>query len=232
MSFLSIVIPVYNEEENISSTLFRLQKTVMTPHEILIVYDFDEDNTLPVAKKFEVQCIKNLYKHGVLGAIKTGMEAARGDFVIVTMADNSDTPEDIDKMVQKAEKENLDIVCASRYMKGGHQIGGGFKKLLSMAAGLSLYWLVRLPTHDATNSFKLYRKSFLEKQVIESPAGFSLGLELVAKAYVQGRKINEVPTVWQDREVGTSRFRLWAWLPYYLKWYFYTWKGLFKCKNR
>lgn len=228
---LSIVIPVYNEERNIRRTLDNIKKFVKTPHNIFVIYDFDEDNTLPALKGHDVSAIKNSYGTGVLGAIKTGFEVADSPFVLVTMADSSDDAADIDIMVTMAEQQNLDIVCASRYMKGGRQIGGGLKKLLSKAADLSLCRLAKLPTHDATNSFKLYRKSFLARQKIESPAGFSLGIELVAKAYVQGGKIGEIPTTWQDRTDGKSRFRLLSWLPHYLKWYFYAWKGLFKCKK-
>lgn len=120
-------------------------------------------------------------------------------------------------MVQKAKDEQADIVCGSRYMKGGRQIGGGFvKSTLSRCAGYSLRYLAGVPTHDATNSFKLYKKSFLSQQTIESSGGFELGLELVIKAFLQGYKIAEVPTVWRDRKNGRSHFQLVRWLPFYL----------------
>ncbi len=225
MPLLSIVIPVYNEGGNIRTALTAIEARVKYEHEILIVYDFDEDNTLPVVREVmgEMPCIslvRNKYGRGVLNAIKTGLECAGGEYVIVTMADLSDPPEVMNVMIASAERECADIVCASRYMKGGKQIGGPVVKgLMSRTAGLSLHWLAGVPTHDATNSFKLYRKSFLECVKIESTGGFELGLELVVKAYREGRKICEVPTTWTDRTAGESQFKFMKWLPSYLHWY-------------
>ena len=114
-------------------------------------------------------------------------------------------------------------------MKGGKQMGGPpLKTLLSRAAGLSLHYLAGVPTHDATNNFKMYRGSFLAAIEIEATAGFEIGLELVAKAYVGGYRIGEIPSVWTDRVAGESRFNLQKWLPQYLKWYSYAFRGRLK----
>ncbi len=142
--------------------------------------------------------------------------------VVVMMADLSDDFPKVLPMVSRTEA-GAAVVCGSRYMRGGQQIGGPLlKRILSRGAGLSLYWLAGLPTHDATNSFKAYRRDFLEATPIESTAGFSLGLELTVKAHFQGRRVEEIPAVWQDRSAGQSRFRLWKWLPLYLRWYFWA----------
>jgi hypothetical protein len=84
--------------------------------------------------------------------------------------------------------------------------------------------------HDPTNSFKAYKKSFLDSERIQSTAGFVLGLELTVKAHLAGKRVEEVPVVWTDRSAGTSRFRLWKWLPHYLKWYFVALCGRFKLR--
>ena len=224
MPSVSIVIPVYNEGGNIKTALTAIHERVKCEHNILIVYDFDEDNTLPAVRECmtdNISLVKNKYGRGVLNAIKTGLESASGEYVVVTMADLSDPPEVINDMLDMAEREQADIVCASRYMKGGRQIGGPLVKgLMSRTAGLTLCWFAGVPTHDATNSFKLYRKSYLESVSIESTGGFELGLELVVKAYLQGRKICEVPTTWTDRTAGESHFKIMKWLPSYLRWYF------------
>lgn len=231
MDKIFIIIPVYNEAENIRECLHRIESEVKVPHSIAIVYDNENDTTLPIVK--EIVClpvilIKNKYGCGALNAIKTGFESSDEKYTVVTMADLSDPPSVINDMYEKAEKENADIVCASRYMKGGKQKGGPFiKSLMSRLAGVSLHLLARVPTYDSTNSFKLYRTSFLKKQTIESSGGFELGLELVAKAYTSGAKITEVPTTWMDRASGKSNFKVAAWTPKYLKWYFYAFKGLF-----
>ena len=223
----TIVIPVYNEGGNIRSTLSAIRRDVRSEYAVAIVYDRDDDTTLPEAAAWEkengvrVRRIRNKYGRGALNAIRTGMEEADSEYVIVTMADLSDPPSVMNDMIEKADREQADIVCASRYMPGGRQIGGPFLKgLLSRCAGLSLRSLADLPTHDPTNSFKLYRKSFLTKMTIESTGGFELGLELVVKAWKQGYKVTEVPTEWHDRVDGKSNFKLWKWLPHYLHWYF------------
>ena len=230
---VSIVIPVYNEGGNIKAALTAIQERVKCEHDILIVYDFDEDNTLPVVRELipAIPCIslvQNKYGRGVLNAIKTGLESASGEYVVVTMADLSDPPEVINDMLDAAEHEHADVVCASRYMKGGRQIGGPFVKgLMSRTAGLTLHLFAGVPTHDATNSFKLYRKDYLDSVKIESTGGFELGLELVVKAYLQGRKICEVPTTWTDRTAGESHFKILKWLPSYLRWYFFAFRVRF-----
>ena len=224
---VTIVVPVYNEGDNIRQTLTELDAKVRVDAEVWLVYDRDDDTTVPPARELEgktrlpFRLLRNKYGRGALNAIKTGLEDASSELVVVTMADLCDPPEVINDMVAAAEREQADIVCASRYMKGGKQYGGPkFKGFLSHTAGLLLCWFARLPTHDPTNSFKLYRKSYLETVTIESTGGFELGLELVVKAHLARRWIVEVPTTWRDRVAGQSNFKLWKWLPHYLKWFF------------
>jgi len=219
---LSVVLPVYNERESIEPVLRGLESAVRTPHEIIVVYDFDEDTTLPVVRRLALPSVRlerNTFGRGVLNAMRTGMRVARSDLVLISMADGSDEPAAVDRMVALAQ-DGADVVAASRYMRGGRQIGGPrFKSLLSRVAGLSLHHLAGLPIHDATSNFRLYRRSFLDSVEIESQAGFELALELTVKAHITGRRIAEVPTVWRDRTSGTSRFQLRRWLPHYLRWY-------------
>ncbi len=104
----------------------------------------------------------------------------------------------------------------------GGPIGKG---MLSHVAGVSLYVLARVGTHDATNSFKAYDREFVEEVGIEADAGFEMGLELVAKARRHRRPVAEIPTIWLDRGTGQSNFHLRAWIPRYLRWYRYAFGG-------
>ena len=129
------------------------------------------------------------------------------------MADGSDEPHVVDPMVALA-RDGADVVSASRYMSGGHQVGGPpLKRLMSRTAGLTLHWFAGVPTHDPTNNFKLYSRRFLDTVTIESTAGFELALELTVKATLAGRRVAEVPTTWRDRTAGQSNFKLRKWLP-------------------
>ncbi|MGO9613938.1 MAG: glycosyltransferase [Dissulfurispiraceae bacterium] len=223
---LGIIIPVYNEGPNIGNTLAAIEDRIKTPHRIYIVYDFDEDDTLPVArglleKGVDLKFLKNP-KRGVVNAIKTGLKRAEEEYLLVTMADLSDDYSAVDTMCTLMTK-GYDVVCGSRYMKGGRQIGGPLlKKTISRIADVSVKYIAGLPTHDATNSFKLYRKQMLDSIEIESDGGFEVGMEIVVKAHFSGFKVTEVPCVWTDRQKGESRFRILKWAPKYLKWYFYA----------
>lgn len=223
---LSIVMPVYNEGKIITRTINRVESSVNTPHELLIVYDMDEDTTVPPVKKLQkkypnVKPIKNIYGRGALNALKSGLKLAKGEAVCVMMADLTDDPKVLNRMLEKFNN-GYDIVAASRYMKGGRQVGGPFiKQILSRTAGVSLHYLTGIPTHDVTNSFKIYSKKFLAKTKIESDGGFELGIELTSKAFIGGYKITEVPTTWTYL-AKESRFLIKKWLPKYLKWYLWA----------
>jgi len=223
---LAIIIPVYNEGANIGNTLATIEEKVCIPHTSFIVYDFDEDNTLPVARELQkkglpIEFIRNPVR-GVVSAIKTGLKTAGGDYLLVTMADMSDDYSVVDRMCELMS-QGYDLVCGSRYMKGGRQIGGPLiKKTISRLVGLSLRWFARLPTRDVTNSFKLYRKSMIDGFAIESDGGFEIGMEMVVKAHFGGYKVTEVPCTWTDRTEGQSRFKVMKWAPKYLKWYSYA----------
>lgn len=223
-------MPVYNEGEAVEPVIRALDASVQAPHEILVVYDFDGDATVPVihrlsAELADVRGLRNDLGRGVLKAMRAGIAASAGRFVVISMADGSDEPERIDEMVGLA-RDGADVVAASRYMRGGHQVGGPMiKRLLSRAAGLTLHWFAGVPTHDATNNFKLYRRSYLTTVTIESTAGFELALELTVKATLAGRRVAEVPTTWRDRSAGQSNFRLRKWLPHYVHWYLAAFRG-------
>jgi dolichol-phosphate mannosyltransferase len=227
---LSVVVPVYNEGDAVAPVLRALAAGIHGSIEILVVYDFDEDTTVPVvgALSAELPAIRlhrNEIGRGVLNAMKAGIAASRGKYVLVSMADGSDEPHVVDGMVELA-RGGADVVAASRYMRGGHQIGGPpVKRLMSRTAGLSLHWLAGVPIHDPTNNFKLYSRRFLDSVTIESTAGFELALELSVKATLARRCLAEVPTTWRDRAAGKSNFKLRKWLPHYLHWYFAALRG-------
>jgi glycosyltransferase involved in cell wall biosynthesis len=221
---VSIVIPVYDEGDAILGCLDRIFQSVTLPCEILVVYDDPSDSTLPYLEKYakaesRLIPIHNTDGPGPARAIRFGIEHARAPVAVVTMADGSDDAEQIDELCKLVER-GVVIAAASRYMSGGQQIGGPMlKSTLSRLAGLSLYWLARVGTRDATNSFKAYSTEFVRSVGIESDTGFEIGIELVAKARRLGLPIAEVPTIWLERAHGASNFKVARWIPRYLRWY-------------
>jgi len=225
----SVVVPVYNEALTIGAFCRTVRAALPPGYELLVCYDFAGDDTLPALAALapgdrpeEIRALLNTRGRGARHAIETGMRAARAPVVLVSMVDLSDDYSRVADMVARVEA-GADVVCASRYMPGGRQVGGPWLKgLLSRAAGRSLHWLAGLPTRDPTNSFKAYRKAFLDATPIESRAGFALALELTVKAHFGGGRVEEVPATWHDRVAGKSRFKIVRWLPEYLRWYLWA----------
>jgi glycosyltransferase involved in cell wall biosynthesis len=222
---LSVVIPVYREGEAARGTIAAVAERAPQPHEILVVHDEADDPTVAVVEDLrrtypQVRAVHNQLGRGPALALRAGFATARGEAVLVTMADASDEPDDAAKMLDRIEREGFDLVAASRYMSGGRQLGGPpVKTFLSRSAGRSLHLLIGLPTSDPTSAFKMYRRTLLDRLDIESAHGFEISLEITVKTFLAGYRITEVPTTWRDRERGQSNFRLLQWLPHYLRWY-------------
>jgi dolichol-phosphate mannosyltransferase len=231
MNSLSIVIPVYNEGANFRGLWKELSGLIKADFVAYVIYDFDQDDTVPVANEIiaagesRLRTGKNHRGRGVVSAIMTGFDIVPDGPVLVVMADLSDDLAQVDRMLA-LYAQGYHVAVGSRYMKGGRLIGGPFlKQLLSRLAGTSLYLLRGLPTHDATNAFKIYDRAMVKSFKVESQGGFELNLELTVKAFLAGYRITEVPATWRDRTTGQSRFRLWKWMPHYLRWYFHAFQS-------
>lgn len=220
---LSIIIPVYNESENIILTLDAIKQKVTTKNEILVVYDHPKDTTLPVLKKVKnkyknLYVIKNTIARGPSGAIRTGLKKANSELILVTMADLCDDLKQVDRMV-KIAKRKVDLVCPSRYTKGGKQeLDSYFKVGFPKMAGRLMHVLTGIKTVDPTNSYKLFKKSILKKMHLRSTISFSVTLEIVAKTHLLGGNIYEIPTIWKDRQHGKTHFKLGRSIVAYTPW--------------
>lgn len=227
MPRVSVVIPVYAEDENIVHVLDRIFEGVSLPLEVLAVVDSPDDSTMPYLESYashEPRLVPtiNTYGRGPAKAIRYGLDHAAAQVAVVTMADGSDDAMQIDALTRLVER-GVVVAAASRYGRSGQHVGGTLlKSLLSRLAGESLWLFARVGTHDATNSFKAYNTQFVRTVGIESDAGFEIGLELVAKARRARLPVAEVPTVWLNRAYGVSTFKLRAWLPRYVRWYLHA----------
>lgn len=220
----SVVVPAYEEGEHIVPGLTRILDAVETPAEIVVVVDTATDSSIAPVERLaathpSLRVEINQYGRGPANAIRWGIHHAGAPVVVVTMADGCDDPRQIDELVRLVER-GVVVAAASRYMAGGQQVGGGrLKTFLSRTAGRSLHALTNVGTRDATNSFKAYRREFVEQVGIDSRDGFEIGLELTAKARRLRLPVAEIPTIWLDRTEGASNFKLMTWIPKYLRWY-------------
>ena len=227
---LDIIVPVFREEGNISKTIEEIFKIPEINFRVLIVYDFDEDPTIQVIKnnfdKTQIICLKNKYQ-GLNGAIKTGFENIQSKATLLYPADDHENFNLIAKMFYKF-CEGYDIVCASRFIDGGSYEGAPLiKRLIVKFVSFTLTNFTSLPTKDATNGFRLFSKSIVEKFPIESKKGFTFSIELLAKAYRYNYKITELAEKWPVRTSGESKFSYYT-IPFYLKWYLYILMSAFR----
>ena len=197
---------------------------------VIVVYDFDEDPTIQVIKnnfdKTQIICLKNKYQ-GLNGAIKTGFENIQSKATLLYPADDHENFNLIAKMFYKF-CEGYDIVCASRFIDGGSYEGAPLiKRLIVKFVSFTLTNFTSLPTKDATNGFRLFSKSIVEKFPIESKKGFTFSIELLAKAHRNNYKITELPEKWPVRTSGKSKFSYYT-IPFYFKWYLYILMSAFK----
>ncbi|MDP2704165.1 MAG: glycosyltransferase family 2 protein [bacterium] len=225
MNELDIIIPVYNEGENILDLFRAFESKVKTPFRVFVCYDFDEDNTLKVLENntFNVEIIpvKNRGK-GVHSAIMTGLDKTTAPAALVFGADEANNADIIDGMYAKLREGN-DVVVASRLMQGGEMNGGPrFKSFLVWLGSFILHYFAFLPATDATYAWRMFSRRVLRTIEIESTEGFTYSIELLAKCHRLGWKVTEVPARWIMRKKGQSRFNLKKWLPHYTRWFFYA----------
>jgi hypothetical protein len=217
-------MPAYDEGDSIEPCLDRIFENVALPCEVLVVVDTEQDSTKPHLDKYaqhepRLRPLVSTYGRGPANAMRYGFDHANAPVTVVTMADGCDDATQIDDLTRLVER-GVVIAAASRYTHNGQQVGGPvLKGMISRTAGVSLFHVGRVGTHDATNSFKAYSTEFVRAVGIESDRGFEIGIELVAKARRARLPVAEIPTIWLDRSVGRSNFKLLAWLPRYLHWY-------------
>ena len=165
---LTVVIPVYNEDENIITTIQSLHQVISVNHEIICVYDFEEDTTVPILADLrpqfsQLKMIRNDVARGPSGAIRAGIQKSTAPHILVVMADACDDFSQIPHLLSLG-KEKDSVVCPSRYCKGGRQLlDPSLKVWLPQTAGFLLKCLTGIPTYDPTNSFKLYSAKIFDE---------------------------------------------------------------------
>lgn len=227
MPELDIVIPVYNEGGNIVSTLRSLKQQVRTRARVLICYDMPDDDTLPAVRNnpdayagLAVEFVQTKGR-GAHAAVMTGFSASTAPYVLVFPADDNYNAPILEDMVSLARR-GCDIVCASRFMRGGSMVGCPLLKSVFVRSGnFMLYHFARLPARDASNGFRLFSRRTVDTIEVESSKGFCYSIELLAKVHRLRWKIGEVPAQWFERKHGKSRFKVMEWLPAYLRWFMY-----------
>lgn len=212
---VSIIIPAYNEEENIPKLLDSLLnlKSSLKDFEIIIVNDNSNDSTGLISEKYSkknkiVKVVhRNKGNNGMGASLKEGTRHAKGKYVVWVMADNSDDLTIIPKLINKL-KNSYDMVFGSRYMSGGSRGDLDiFKTALSSGYTFIAGILFNFKVHDITNAFRAFKKDVFSNIALESD-NFAISPEFAIKAHLKGYKLGEVPTTHKNRKAGQAKFKI------------------------
>lgn len=226
---LSILLPVRNEGVNLKIMLKILRAVIEVPHEVLVVYDTPEDDSILVALEMRenyphVRPIHNELGRGVINAIRAGVAAAQGEYVLIFAADEVGPVLAIEDMLALME-EGCDLVSCTRYAHGGRRLGGSrIGGILSRLANRLLHLISGSILSDATTGIKMFRRmKFNQLSLQAKPVGWAVTFEMAIKAQLAGFKLGEVPIISIDRLYGgKSTFRLGPWFVEYLKWFLWA----------
>ena len=210
---LSVVVPTYNERENIDVFLEKVTRELRkskVPYEILIVDDNSPDKTYEKVKKWQkkdrrIRLIMR-YKNPCFGiSIWEGMNKARGTVIVPMMADMSDSPKHLVDLYKKMIEGDYDLVLTDRFKRGKNMHYPLFKKMSNRAVNTFVALTFRIPYYDLTNAFKAYNKRLVKRFNVKSKS-FETMVELAVKGYLNSRKTTEIPVTWNGRFKGKSKF--------------------------
>lgn len=216
LSLLSVVIPARNEEDALPATVEHLHLELrlnQIPHEIVVVDDGSTDQTwtvlLGIQQRIpELHPVQNSGLHGFGRAIVLGLRSAKGDAMVIMMADESDDVRDVVRYWQVLN-EGWDCVFGSRFAKGGGVIDyPRIKLLINRMANFFIRSIFRISLNDTTNAFKAYRRTVIQGcEPLISPH-FNLTVELPLKAIVRGYSWTVVPITWRNRRYGVAKLKI------------------------
>jgi len=209
---VSVIIPMYNEEENVLHTLQEVKNVLRqySPFQIIAVDDGSADNTFTLLEQYasenqEVEVLKHQVNMGMGKALVTGFKNAKGKVIVTLDADLSYDPNYIPLLVWKLHEENADVVIGSQYMHGGKTEGIPFIRLfVSKMANRIVGYSMNENISTVTGILRAYRKEVLDSIEIES-RGTAINPEILSKAIALDFKIIEVPVTLKGRELGESK---------------------------
>ncbi|BDZ71816.1 glycosyltransferase family 2 protein [Methanobacterium petrolearium] len=207
-----MIIPMYNEEDNVLITLEEVKKVLKTydSYQILAVNDGSGDQTLQLLEEFakenpELEVLNHPVNMGMGRALRTGFEKAEGDVIITLDADLSYDPKYITELIHELRENHLDIVIGSQYMDGGETEDIPFIRLfVSKMANKIVGCALDEKISTVTGILRAYRKEVIDSIEIES-SGTEINPEILSKAIAIGFEVKEIPVKLKGRKLGESK---------------------------
>jgi len=214
MKAVSVIVPTYNERENLPTLIERINKIFVDGRiigEVVIIDDNSPDGTGQLAEQLrrKYKFLKVIHRPSKLGlgsAYREGFRAAVGKLLFTMDADLSHDPAYMPQFIERSK--HADVVVGSRYVKGGGIIGWGlYRKLVSKIANFLAGIVVGADVNDITSGYRAYRREVLEKVPLEEiqSSGYAFQLEILYEIRKKGFKIDSVPIVFTDRRKGRSK---------------------------
>lgn len=212
-----VIIPTYNEKENIEN-IIRAVTSLPKAFNVLIIDDGSPDGTAGIVKRLMAGELKDrlflIERQGKLGlgtAYITGFKWAvkeKYDYIFEMDADFSHNPNDLPRLYAACAEEGYDVAIGSRYISGVNVVNWPIGRvLMSYYASKYVQLITGLGIHDTTAGFKCYRRQVLETIELDKVRfkGYAFQIEMKFTAYKCGFRIKEVPVIFVNRELGTSK---------------------------
>ncbi len=216
MSDSLVIIPTYNEIENIEA-IIRKVFSLPIPFHILIVDDGSPDGTAEAVKILQKEFPEQLFLEQRTGKLGLGTAYIHGfqyaiaksyAFVFEMDADFSHNPEDLIRLYKACKEDGFDLAVGSRYVKGVNVVNWPMKRvLMSYFAGKYVRFITGMPIADPTAGFKCYRTKVLETIELDKIkfVGYAFQIEMKFQTWKYGFKIIEIPIIFTEREKGVSK---------------------------
>ena len=212
----SILIPVYNEKENLSKTVEDIQHVLhreKIPYEIILVNDNSSDGTQGIIEKLaladrNIISVERKPPSGFGRAVRSGIKVVSGDAVVICMADSSDDPQDLITYYRKLE-EGYDCVFGSRFIKGSRvENYPKFKLVVNRIVNRFIQLIFWCRFNDLTNAFKAYRAKVIQTSGPYRGCHFNITIEMSLGALIRKYNIAQIPINWYGRTWGSSNLSL------------------------
>ncbi len=212
-----VIIPTYNEKENIEAIITAVMNLPIDFH-VLVIDDGSPDGTADIVKELmngkyseRVHIIERAGKLGLGTAYIAGFQWAiehKADYIFEMDADFSHNPQDLMKLYDACANEGADVAVGSRYVSGVNVVNWPMGRvLMSYFASKYVRFVLRIPVHDTTAGFVCYKRRVLETIEMDKIRfkGYAFQIEMKFTAYKCGFRIQEVPIVFVNRVLGTSK---------------------------
>lgn len=211
-----VIIPTYNEKENIANIIAAIFSLEQNFH-ILVIDDGSPDGTADIVKELQQQYPEQLFLEQRKGKLGLGTAYIHGfkwslnrgyRFIFEMDADFSHNPKDLQRLYEACSTGGADVAIGSRYVKGGGTVNWPWdRKVLSRGGSLYTRLITWIPVHDTTAGFVCYRREVLETMNLDqiSFLGYAFQIEMKFASWKLGFEIKEVPILFEDRKLGSSK---------------------------